>query len=66
MIQNTQHFTETDLGKKKVNYTTLKTIIERSGADPEFTNKLLLDIEKHIVKRNKREFMSVVALIFLS
>ncbi|MEK5395450.1 tyrosine-type recombinase/integrase [Paenibacillus sp. FSL K6-2859] len=54
MIQHTQHFTETDLGKKKVNYTTLKTIIERSGAEPVFTNKLLLDIERHIVTRNKK------------
>ncbi|WP_442603627.1 tyrosine-type recombinase/integrase [Paenibacillus sp. KN14-4R] len=45
---------ESTLEKKKVNFTTLKTIIEHACSDREITNKMLLAFEKHIRTRNKK------------
>jgi hypothetical protein len=36
------------LGKKKINFTTLQTILERSGANQELRKKILSKIEDYI------------------
>ncbi|MDQ0090120.1 integrase [Paenibacillus anaericanus] len=45
---------ESILEKKKVNFTTLKTIIEHTCSDREITNNMLLAFENHIRARNER------------